>query len=44
MEMVEIPTFAVNETVVGNGEVSVEIAPKADEKAGFYKFVVPEKQ
>ena len=30
--------------VVENGEVSVEITPKAGEKAGFYKFVVPNKQ
>jgi hypothetical protein len=30
--------------VVEDGEVSVEITPKADEKAGFYKFVVPNEQ
>ena len=30
--------------VVENGEVSVEITPKAGEKAGFYKFVVPNQQ
>ena len=30
--------------VVEDGEVSVEITPKAGEKAGFYKFVVPNKQ
>lgn len=29
---------------VEDGELSVEIAPKADEKAGFYKFVVPNNQ
>jgi hypothetical protein len=29
---------------VENGEVSVEIEPKADEKAAFYKFVVPNEQ
>ena len=27
-----------------DGEVSVEITPKAGEKAGFYKFVVPNNQ
>lgn len=30
--------------VVEDGEVSVEITPKAGEKAGFYKFVVPNAQ
>ena len=30
--------------VVENGEVSVEITPKAGEKAGFYKFVVSDEQ
>ena len=30
--------------VVEDGEVSVQITPKAGEKAGFYKFVVPNKQ
>ena len=30
--------------VVEDGEVSVEITPKAGEKAGFYKFVVPNQQ
>lgn len=30
--------------VVEDGEVSVEITPKAGEKAGFYKFVVPDEQ
>ena len=30
--------------VVEDGEVSVEITPKASEKAGFYKFVVPNQQ
>lgn len=30
--------------VVEDGEVSVEITPKAGEKAGFYKFVVPNEQ
>ncbi len=30
--------------VVENGEVSVEVSPKADEKAAFYKFIVPDVQ
>ena len=30
--------------VVENGEVKVEVSPKAGEKAGFYKFVVPTEQ
>ena len=30
--------------VMDGGEVSVEITPKAGEKAGFYKFVVPNEQ
>lgn len=30
--------------VIEDGEVSVEITPKAGEKAGFYKFVVPDEQ
>jgi hypothetical protein len=30
--------------VVEDGEVSVEVTPKAGEKAGFYKFVVPNEQ
>ena len=30
--------------VVEDGEVSIEITPKASEKAGFYKFVVPNQQ
>ena len=30
--------------VVEDGEVSVEITPKANEKAAFYKFVVPNEQ
>lgn len=30
--------------VVEDGEVSVEITPKAGEKAAFYKFVVPNEQ
>ena len=30
--------------VVEDGEVSMEITPKAGEKAGFYKFVVPNEQ
>ena len=30
--------------VAEDGEVSVEITPKAGEKAGFYKFVVPKQQ
>ena len=30
--------------VVEDGEVSVQITPKAGEKAGFYKFVVPNEQ
>ncbi|MBR6802647.1 MAG: leucine-rich repeat protein [Kiritimatiellae bacterium] len=30
--------------VMDGGEVSVEITPKAGEKAGFYKFVVPDEQ
>ena len=30
--------------VVEDGEVLVEITPKAGEKAGFYKFVVPDEQ
>jgi hypothetical protein len=33
MEAVQIPVFAVSVTGVGDGEVSVEIAPKAGEKA-----------
>ena len=39
----QVKDGAANEVMDG-GELSVEIAPKAGEKAGFYKFVVPNKQ
>ena len=39
----QVKDGAANEIMDG-GEVSVEITPKAGEKAGFYKFVVPNKQ
>ena len=39
----QVKDGAANEVMDG-GEVSVEITPKAGEKAGFYKFVVPNQQ